>query len=90
MVKMRKKTQKIEDFILENVEDNPHDIASLTANEFNISRQAIFRYTKNLENRKMLISEGATRNKKYALAILKNLSWEFPSWLSLLFFSRVS
>ena len=78
MVKVRKKTQKIEDFILENVEDNPHDIASLTANEFNISRQAIFRYTKSLENRKMLISEGATRNKKYSLAILKNLSWEFP------------
>lgn len=78
MTKPRQKTKEIQDFILENVEENPQSITSLAAGEFNISRQAIFRYTKSLENRKMLISEGATRNKKYSLAILKDLSWEFP------------
>ncbi len=78
MAKTRQKTKEIQDFILENVEENPQDIASLAAGEFNISRQAIFRYTQKLESRKMLISEGNTRNKKYGLALLKDLSWEFP------------
>ena len=78
MAKMRKKSLAIENFILENVEENPREITSLTANEFDISRQAIFRYTQKLEKRKMLISEGNTRSKKYALAILKDLSWAFP------------
>ncbi len=78
MPKTRKQTKEIQDFILENVEENPQDIASLAAEEFNISRQAVFRYTQKLESRKMLVSEGATRAKRYALAILKDLSWEFP------------
>lgn len=78
MAKARKKTKEIQDFILENVEENPQNIASLAADEFNISRQAIFRYTQKLESKKMLVSEGTTRNKRYSLAILKNLSWEFP------------
>ena len=37
--------------------ENPQNIASLTAEKFNVSRQAIFRYTQKLENNKMLISE---------------------------------
>ncbi len=78
MAKARKKTEEIQNFILENVEENPQNIASLTAEEFNISRQAIFRYTQKLENNKMLVSEGNTRNKRYGLAILEDLSWELP------------
>jgi DNA-binding Lrp family transcriptional regulator len=77
MAKTREKTKKIQDFILENVEEHPQSIVSLAVKEFGLSRQAIHKHVKKMVDDGLLDYEGATRNRKYSLAILEDISWEF-------------
>lgn len=54
-------------FIIENVGSHASDIAGITAKEFSISRQSINMYLKKLVQENILLSDGATRNKRYTL-----------------------
>ena len=78
MPTQRKKSQEIQDFIIDNVEQHQKDITMLAAEKFGISRQAILKHISKLEKDGILIVEGKTRNRKYSLAILENLFWEYP------------
>jgi anti-sigma regulatory factor (Ser/Thr protein kinase) len=71
---VRTRGEQIRRFIIEHVEKYPSDIAKHAANKFGISRQAINKHLKNLVDEKVLLTEGATKNRKYKLCPLEQ--WE--------------
>lgn len=74
MVGIRKRGENIRQFILDNVEHNPKDVASLTSRAYDISRQAVNKHIKRLVEQNALLERGATRNKHYILHPL--VKWE--------------
>lgn len=60
------RSENIRNYILANVSEHPTDIARMTAEKFNISRQAVNPYIRKLVQENLLTAEGTTR-KKYAL-----------------------
>jgi anti-sigma regulatory factor (Ser/Thr protein kinase) len=67
----RAKSGEVRQFILEHVKDHPKDIASFSAQQFGISRQAINRHLQHLTEQNWLEVEGTTRNKTYRLKALE-------------------
>jgi len=67
MVGVRNRGETIRQFIVNNVEAHINDIAALTADEFDISRQAVNIHIKRLIKQKSIIAEGNTRNRSYRL-----------------------
>ena len=55
MVRLRKRGEEIRNFILENVETHPNDFLSLTANHFQITRQAVNKHIR------ILVEQGALK-----------------------------
>jgi anti-sigma regulatory factor (Ser/Thr protein kinase) len=76
MVKLRKRGEEIREFILANVQEHPHDIATLTAQQFGISRQAVNKHIRLLVNQKALAVKGATKDRQYELHPL--VEWGKP------------
>lgn len=74
MAGVRKRGEDIRQFILDNVEHNPSDIVALTAQRYDISRQAVNKHIKRLVAQRALLERGATRNKHYVLHPL--VKWE--------------
>jgi anti-sigma regulatory factor (Ser/Thr protein kinase) len=72
------KTQKILQFILENVEDHPADITITVASEFGISRQAAHRHVARLVSDSLLVAEGTTRDRRYRPGLLVDFALELP------------
>jgi anti-sigma regulatory factor (Ser/Thr protein kinase) len=70
--------QDVRRYILGNVEKNPSDIASVTAEHFGISRQAVNKHLHNLVAELALVPSGNTRNRSYKLASLLKWSGYFP------------
>lgn len=70
MSKLRARGEKIRRFILENVEQHPHNIAQVTAQEFDITRQATNKHLKRLVEEDALKVEGKTRSRVYRLSSL--------------------
>lgn len=68
--RVRARGEEVRNFILAQVEKNPNGIASLVAEQFNITRQAANKHLKNLVAEHALLSEGNTRHRKYKLATL--------------------
>ncbi|MBK8454244.1 MAG: DUF4325 domain-containing protein [Thiofilum sp.] len=66
----RAKTAEIRQFIIENVANHPNDLSHLTAQQFDISRQAVNRHLQELVKQELLEVSGATRNKAYKLKVL--------------------
>lgn len=67
MIKVRKRGEEIRHFILENLREHPRDIASVTAQEFGITRQAVNKHINFLVEQKAITVEGSTRNRQYKL-----------------------
>ena len=67
---LRKRGEEIRQFILDNVEHHPRDIANLTAKTFEISRQAVNKHIKRLAEQDALLVRGTTRNRHYILHLL--------------------
>lgn len=63
----RAQTVFIRQFIVENVTAHPQDIAAVTSRTFKISRQAVNRHLREMENSGVLLPMGRTRSKSYAL-----------------------
>lgn len=78
MTAQRKRTQEIQNFIIQNVEKNPRNITSLASEEFSISRQAVHKHINHLIDDGILTAEGATRNRQYALAIINEFEIQYP------------
>ncbi len=60
------RNKEIENFIIENVEDN-NKIIDLVAAKFNITKQAAGLHVKKVEKKGIIISSGKTRNKNFQL-----------------------
>lgn len=73
MKRIRHQGERVRRFILEHVQDHPRDIARVTANRFDISRQAVNKHLAHLVRAGALTQTGATTNTTYALA--PTLEW---------------
>ena len=73
VTRVRARGQDIRQFILENVEKSSSGITTITANHFEITRQAAHRHLRNLIAEGALTSSGKTRNRVYKLCPL--LEW---------------
>lgn len=74
MATLRKRGEQIRQFVLDNIETHPKDVASLTAEVFKITRQAVNKHIKILLEQKAILERGSTRNKHYLLHPLE--TWE--------------
>lgn len=59
--------REIRDYILSHVSSHPNDIATVTASEFNVSRQTIVNYLTRLATEGLITATGKTRARKYSL-----------------------
>jgi anti-sigma regulatory factor (Ser/Thr protein kinase) len=66
--RVRKRGEDIRTFVLENIEKHPHDIASITAQKFGVTRQAVNKHLQKLATEKSLVPTGKTRGRAYRLA----------------------
>ena len=71
MPNIRNKGEEIRRFITSQVQEHPGDIARRVAGKFGISRQAANRHLQQMVKDEVLVSEGATRNKRYELRTLR-------------------
>jgi anti-sigma regulatory factor (Ser/Thr protein kinase) len=74
MVGIRKRGEKIRQFILDNVEHHPKDVVALTSKAFDISRQAVNKHVKRLVDQNALLVRGSTKSSHYILHPL--VKWE--------------
>ena len=70
MTRKRAPGEAIKSFILNNVTEHPSSIVSVTAEQFQVSRQTVSRYVTALMNEGQLKSVGNTRGRKYELVTL--------------------
>ncbi|HPD17901.1 MAG TPA: DUF4325 domain-containing protein [Planctomycetota bacterium] len=71
-------TKAIRSFIISNVAEHPRDIARVTAERFDITRQSVARHLRDLVGRGILEAIGRTRSRVYRLKELVCLSRAFP------------
>jgi anti-sigma regulatory factor (Ser/Thr protein kinase) len=67
MPKLLRRGEQIRQFILANVAAHPNEVATLAAQEFNVTRQAINKHIQALVEQKALTVRGSTRDKRYHL-----------------------
>ncbi len=70
---MTERSLEIRNFVIQNVNQFPNNIAKRTAIEFSISRQAVNRHLNRLLDDQVLEAEGVTTNRTYRL---RALSWQ--------------
>jgi hypothetical protein len=69
-MRVRARGEDIRKFILEHVEKHPNDVAKITAEHFQITRQAVNKHVRRLIIEKCLTETGETRKRIYKLAAL--------------------
>ena len=74
MVGVRKRGEEIRQFILDNIEKHPLDLAKFVGEAFGISRQAVNRHIHNLVDQNLIEVDGSSRYPHYRLKPL--MSWE--------------
>ena len=74
----RERGRVIRDFILGQVRAHPEDIAQTCADHFNISRQAVNKHLGRLVTDNYLTAHGATRNRRYSLAVFDEKEFFVP------------
>jgi len=67
MIKVRSRGEKIRGFIISNVEKHPTDVTRVTADKFDITRQAVNKHLKRLVEEHALTQHGNTRSRSYEL-----------------------
>jgi len=58
----------IEEFLLEKIKTNPHDVIRLATAHFGITRAAIHRYMKRLKDKGLVFQKGGRNTAEYSLA----------------------
>lgn len=64
---MKHHKSAIVQYILDNLDEHPCDIAVVAAREFGISRQGILRHIRDLADKGIITIKGKTRDRRYAL-----------------------
>lgn len=78
MSRIRKRSEEIRQFILDNVEEYPKDIAAVAGGNFGISRQAINKHIHCLIDQNALTTSGSTRNRTYSLKAQEKWTKKYP------------
>lgn len=78
MVGVHTRGTEIRQFILDNVEHHPRDVAALAARTFGISRQAINKHIKRLVEEKAITVHGTTKDRHYLLRPLVLWDHTYP------------
>ena len=76
MAKVRQ-TERIREYILDNVEGHPQDIARVTSEKFGVSRSAVSKHLRSLVDGGFLKSSGTTSARRYSLRKILDESWRF-------------
>lgn len=71
MAKVRKRGEQIRQFILENTSKHSNNVVLQTAQQYNITRQAVNKHIKLLINQNAIAVSGATKNRRYSLCSQK-------------------
>jgi biotin operon repressor len=66
-MRLRKRGETIRQFIIDNVETHPQDIASLTSQTFKISRQAVNKHVQQLAKQGAILIHGTRKSRHYVL-----------------------
>lgn len=74
----RKRGAEIRKFILDNISSHPKDITSFTAEQFNITRQAVLRHIHILDEERLIHIEGKTNDRIYSLAPIAEERFQIP------------
>ena len=77
MTKIRARGEAIRKYIVENVGSHPSDIAKVTAERFEITRQAVNKHLKRLVDEECLNVKGRTRNQVHELRAASRWSERF-------------
>lgn len=77
MTGVRKKGEEIRQFILENVEEYPFDIAKIVGDTFGISRQAVNRHIQQLVEKNLIKKLGTSRRSAYSLMLQECLNKKY-------------
>lgn len=77
LTRVRARGEEIRQFILDQVEGHPTDIAKLAAVKFGVSRQAIGKHLQKLRAEGCLKEEGQTRSRTYQLVPLSEWRSQF-------------
>lgn len=75
--KVRAKGEQVRCFILENIERSGGDIASVVAEKFGITRQAVSKHLIKLCEQGALLKEGSVRAPRYKLAALDQRTFSY-------------
>jgi len=67
VVRVRQRGEEIRQFILTNIEKHSKDVATLTSQEFGITRQAVNKHIQRLVKQKAIVAKGSTKNRSYHL-----------------------
>lgn len=70
MTKVRERGEAVRRYIVAHVDKHPTAIAKMTADKFDITRQAVNKHLQKLVSENALTHEGNTRNRSYKLATL--------------------
>lgn len=70
MTKVRERGEAVRRYIVAHVDKHPTAIAKMTADKFDITRQAVNKHLQKLVSENALTQEGNTRNRSYKLASL--------------------
>lgn len=73
MRRIRARGEDVRRFILDNLEQHPHDVSKLASTYFGITRQAVNKHLQRLTSDHAIIETGKTRSRAYKLAPL--LKW---------------
>ncbi len=78
VVRVRVRGEAIRGYILKHVEKEPTDIARITADHFEVTRQAVNKHLQKLVSEGALTPEGNTRRRAYKLAPLAQWQRVYP------------
>src|SRR3989344_5136270 len=70
MTGVRARGEDIRRYIIDNVEKHPGNISKVTAEKFDITRQAVNKHLQRLTEERVLAESGNTRSRVYKLAPL--------------------
>ena len=76
MAKVRQ-TERIREYILDNVEKHSRDIARVTSERFGVSRSAVSKHLRSLVDGGFLESSGTTSARRYSLRKILDENWRF-------------
>ncbi|MBF8259201.1 MAG: ArsR family transcriptional regulator [Actinobacteria bacterium] len=75
---MARKSQDIQDFIVNAIPEHPKDVVARAMERFGLSRQAIFRHVNILMKSGLVRAEGKTKQRTYKLAITERETLTVP------------